>query len=172
MAVGSGSASGSDCGTFTFGGFGGANDFALPYGDAGAAANAGSNPASSSSLFLSARVNAFASARVVFLARPSAAGAGGGSTEASRFFAGFAGDISATTGGTPFFVCFAITSRRCFSRRRSSRHSRNESTVRAMPPRSASQIAPKNRPNENCVDMMIDRKISVRITIIEPVRLK
>ncbi len=34
------------------------------------------------------------------------------------------------------------------------------------------KIAPKNRPNENCVEMMTARKMSVRITIIEPVRLR
>ena len=32
--------------------------------------------------------------------------------------------------------------------------------------------AAKNRPNENCVEMMIARKISVRMTISEPVRFR
>ncbi len=66
--------------------------------------------------------------------------------------------------GAPFFVCFAITSRRCFSRRRSSRHSPERRDARAAPPLDdRSTSAAKNRPNENCVDMMIARKISVRI---------
>ena len=72
----------------------------------------------------------------------------------------------------PFFVCFAMTSRRCFSRRRSSRHARNDPIAFAPPSRAPSMTAPKKRPNENCVDMMIARKISVRMTIIEPVRLR
>ena len=74
--------------------------------------------------------------------------------------------------GVPFFTCFAMTSRRCFSRRRSSRHSRNDSNVRLAVFLTARTIAPKKRPNENCVDMMIARKKSVRITITEPVRLR
>ncbi len=36
-------------------------------------------------------------------------------------------------GGEPFFVCLAMTSRRCFSRRRSSRHSRNEASAFVPP---------------------------------------
>ena len=83
----------------------------------------------------------------------------------SRFFG-----ASGTT--VPFFVCLAITSRRCFSRRRSSRHSLNELSARAEPPPMAAKSAPKKRPNENWVDMMIARKIIVRIAMTEPVRLR
>jgi hypothetical protein len=36
----------------------------------------------------------------------------------------------------------------------------------------AANSAPKNRPNENCVDMMIARAISVRMRTTDPVRLK
>ena len=32
--------------------------------------------------------------------------------------------------------------------------------------------APKKRPNENCVDMMIARNMSARMTIIDPVRVR
>ena len=72
-----------------------------------------------------------------------------------------------------FFVCFAMTSRRCCSRRRVSRHSANDAHARgARPGRAAVRIAPNSRPNENCVDMMTARTISVRMTMSEPVRFR
>ena len=99
--------------------------------------------------------------------------------------AGFAASAAATIGGAAggifgsgasvaaaFFVCLAITSRRCFSRRRSSRHSCSNSVPRPATSFTDAPIAPKKRPKENCVDMMMPRKISVRMTMIDPVRFK
>ncbi len=74
--------------------------------------------------------------------------------------------------GEPFFVCLAMTSRRCFSRRRSSRHSRNEASA-FVPALAAIATMPTNsRPKENCVERMIDSAISVRTTMTEPVRFR
>src|SRR5262245_52946529 len=136
----------------TFGGFAGWNDFALP--NAGCGMGGGS-----ASFFLAAGLDADGGIS------PAASASefwGGGATTA----------VLISGGGTPFLVCLAITSRRCFSRRRSSRHSRNatkpcvDRAVRAL------VIAANKRPNEKCVEMMIDRKIIVTTMMREPVRLR
>ena len=75
--------------------------------------------------------------------------------------------------GAPFLVCFAITSRRCCSRRRSSRQARKRLQRRESRRRAHRRIAAaKNRPNENCVEMMIASTISVSTTMTEPVRFR
>ena len=87
----------------------------------------------------------------------------------------FAADAVAAAGalisgaGAPFFVCFAITSRRCCSRRRSSRQARKAFRPRVAPPCAPAVAAAKNRPKENCVDMMVASTIRVSTTITEPV---
>src|SRR6185436_15105435 len=57
-------------------------------------------------------------------------------------------------------------------RRRSSRQAWNESMLRSAVDFSIPSSAAKKRPNENCVDMIAARKISARMTIIEPVRAR
>ena len=81
---------------------------------------------------------------------------------------------SASTAGeaVPFFVCLAITSRRCCSRRRSSRQARKASMPRLTPPWTAPTSAAKKRPKENWVDMIVDSTISVSTTITAPVRFR
>ncbi len=80
---------------------------------------------------------------------------------------------SADAGSAPcFFVCFAITSRRCASLRRSSRHARSEFKPRAPALVPASMAKAKVRPKENCVVRMTARTSRVTITMIEPGRLR
>ena len=68
-----------------------------------------------------------------------------------------------------FSRCFLTTSWRCASRRFSSRRARRPSSIAAQRSRAIWNSAPNRRPNENCVDRMIDRKSSVRIRMIDPV---
>ena len=188
LSAGSGSDSGSG-GETTLGGLGGANDFGPNGGPAWAmtgsapggrrvpiGAVGGERPLSSSP----DRLNAFATtrdARAAMLSSFAPASSG----RVSRSLAGLtacaaAGTATFGSGGASveaaFFVCFAMTSRRCFSRRRSSRHSWNASTLRVALRCIAPSSEAKNRPKENCVDMMIARKISVTRTMSEPVRFR
>ena len=73
-------------------------------------------------------------------AAPAGVASSPGSPAASRFRDGFARTPAAASATTAvlsaaspaFFVCFAITSRRCFSRRRDSRHSLNAMNRRSL----------------------------------------
>ena len=106
------------------------------------------------------------------LPNAGAAAAGTGASSESRLVGAALGRASSapTIGGSvPCFVCLAITSRRCFWRRRSSRHSRTDARPRAAASVTLSNSAPKRRPNEKCVDRMIAMKISMTMTINEPV---
>ncbi len=106
FAAGSGSDSGSGGdGIATFGGFGGANDFGPPIAAAAAAG--------------------------AVVARGGDLAALAGGRAARRVDRAAAAGALISGGGAPFFVCLAITSRRCFARRRSSRHSLNQSAPRA-----------------------------------------
>src|SRR6185369_8853877 len=99
FARGSGSGIGnSGPGTLTFGGFGGAKDFPLPNGEDGLDADAAESPAPSR---LSSPTGPAGAGRV--LAPPDTI-----STAAPA-------PAPLISGATPFFVCFAMTSRRCFS---------------------------------------------------------
>ena len=68
--------------------------------------------------------------------------------------------------------CFLMTSWRCLSRRRSSRHPRYIPNNAAHRSRSSWPTTANRRPNENCVDRMIARNSSVRIRMMEPLRLR
>ena len=174
FVVGSGSESGSGVGRFTRGAFGGANDFALPNAGAGSAGSAIAGRACSSPPpRRNARATFSVSERDGFAGRLSTASASAGRVSRLFAFGAPSADAASTAAvAVPFFVCFAITSRRCRSRRRSSRHSWNASTPRSSASLIDPAIAPEKRPKENCVDMMIERKISVSSTIIEPVRFR
>ncbi len=83
--------------------------------------------------------------------------------------------LACATAGDSFGAlsrCFFSTSCRCLSRRRSSRRSRYRPSIACQRSRTSWAMAENSRPKENCVDRMMARKRSVRIRMIEPVRLR
>src|SRR5262245_3399919 len=94
----------------------------------------------------------------------------------TRATAGFGSSLGGSFVSFDSFVsfprCFLSTSWRCLSRAFSSRRRSRASRMADQRSRAICESDAKRRPNENCVDRMMAANSSVRIRMIDPVRLR